>query len=37
MTFKSTKIDSKGGADYEVTGELTLRGVTKTVTLPSRM
>jgi polyisoprenoid-binding protein YceI len=33
ITFKSTNIDSKGGADYAVTGELTIHGVTKTVTL----
>ena len=32
ITFKSTNIDSKGGADYEVTGDLTLHGVTKSVT-----
>ena len=33
MTFKSTNIDSTGGPDYAVTGELTIHGVTKTVTL----
>jgi polyisoprenoid-binding protein YceI len=33
MTFKSTNIDSKGGADYAVTGDLTIHGVTKAVTL----
>ena len=32
MTFKITNIDSEGGADYSVTGELTLHGVTKAVT-----
>ena len=32
MTFKSTDIDSTGGANYEVTGEFTLHGVTKPVT-----
>ena len=32
MTFKSTNIDSTGGADYEVTGDFTLHGVTKPVT-----
>jgi polyisoprenoid-binding protein YceI len=32
ITFKSSNIDAKGGADYEVTGELTLHGVTKAVT-----
>ena len=33
MTFKSTNIDSRGGADYDVTGDLTIRGVSKSVTL----
>ncbi len=33
MTFKSKNIDAKGGPDYAVTGELTIHGVTKTVTL----
>jgi polyisoprenoid-binding protein YceI len=33
LTFKSTNIDSTGGADYSVTGDLTVHGVTKTVTL----
>ena len=33
MTFKSTNIDSKGGADYDVTGDLTIRGVSKSITL----
>jgi polyisoprenoid-binding protein YceI len=32
LTFKSTNIDSTGGADYAVTGDLTLHGVTKSVT-----
>jgi polyisoprenoid-binding protein YceI len=32
MTFKSTKI-VKGGKGYKVTGDLTIRDVTKTVTL----
>ncbi len=32
ITFKSTNIDSTGGADYAVTGDLTLHGVTKAVT-----
>ena len=31
ITFKSTNIDAKGGADYEVTGDFTLHGVTKAV------
>jgi polyisoprenoid-binding protein YceI len=33
IVFKSTNIDSKGGADYTVSGDLTIRGVTKSVTL----
>jgi polyisoprenoid-binding protein YceI len=33
LTFKSTSIRSTGGRDYEVTGDLTIRGVTKSVTL----
>ncbi len=33
ITFKSTNIDSKGGADYAVSGDLTIHGVTKSVTL----
>lgn len=32
LTFKSTNIDSTGGANYAVTGDLTLHGVTKLVT-----
>jgi polyisoprenoid-binding protein YceI len=33
MTFKSTSIRSTGGRDYAVTGDLTIRGITKSVTL----
>jgi polyisoprenoid-binding protein YceI len=33
IVFKSINIDSKGGADYSVAGELTVHGVTKSVTL----
>ena len=33
LTFKSTSFKSTGGKNYEVTGDLTLHGVTKTVTL----
>jgi polyisoprenoid-binding protein YceI len=33
MTFKSTKITAKGQDAFEVTGDLTMRGVTKPVTL----
>lgn len=32
MTFKSTKIEKKGDDEYAVTGDLTVRGVTKSVT-----
>ncbi|HEX4202893.1 MAG TPA: YceI family protein [Ktedonobacteraceae bacterium] len=32
LTFKSTNIDSLGGNDYNITGDLTLHGVTKPVT-----
>jgi polyisoprenoid-binding protein YceI len=31
ITFKSSNIDSTGGPDYEVTGDLTIHGVTKSV------
>ncbi len=34
ITFKSTKVVSKGNNGYEVTGTLTMHGVSKTVTLP---
>ena len=33
ITFKSTKIAAKGKDNYEVTGDLTMRGVTKPITL----
>ena len=33
LTFKSTSIRSTGDHDYEITGDLTIRGVTKSVTL----
>lgn len=33
LTFKSTSISKKGAHDYEVVGELTMHGVTKTVNL----
>lgn len=32
MTFKSTKVEPAGEAEYKVTGDLTLHGVTKPVT-----
>jgi polyisoprenoid-binding protein YceI len=34
VTFASTAIKALSGNDYEVTGDLTMRGVTKRVTLP---
>ncbi len=34
ITFKSTKIVSKGGDKYDVTGSFTMHGVTKEITLP---
>jgi polyisoprenoid-binding protein YceI len=33
MTFKSTKVEKKGKA-YQMTGDLTIKGVTKQVTFP---
>ncbi|HTS02485.1 MAG TPA: YceI family protein [Thermoanaerobaculia bacterium] len=33
ITFRSTRIAAKGNDTYEVTGDLTMRGVTKPVTL----
>jgi polyisoprenoid-binding protein YceI len=33
LTFKSTSIRSTGDRDYEVTGDLTIRGITKSVVL----
>jgi polyisoprenoid-binding protein YceI len=33
LTFRSASIRSTGGCDYEVTGDLTIRGVTKSVIL----
>ena len=33
ITFRSKKITSSGGKNYKATGDLTLRGVTKEVTL----
>lgn len=32
FTFKSTSIKKKGGEDFELTGDLTLHGITKSVT-----
>ncbi len=36
ITFKSTKIESKGDGVYDVTGDFTMRGVTKTMKFPVR-
>jgi polyisoprenoid-binding protein YceI len=33
ITFKSTNIDAAGGADYVVSGDFTLHGVTRPITL----
>jgi polyisoprenoid-binding protein YceI len=34
ITFASTAIAARGGDRYDVTGDLTMRGVTKRITLP---
>jgi polyisoprenoid-binding protein YceI len=34
LTFVSTGIKASGGNDYAVTGDLTIRGVTRRITLP---
>jgi len=34
ITFTSTAIKHVGGADFEVTGELTIKGTTKSITFP---
>ena len=36
ITFKSTKVEPKGKDTFEVTGEFTMHGVTKTITVPVR-
>jgi len=33
ITFKKTSLTSKGGEDYALTGDLTIAGVTKSITL----
>ena len=33
LTFKSRKVEHVGGDDYKLTGDLTIRGVTRPVTL----
>jgi polyisoprenoid-binding protein YceI len=37
ITFRSTKIEKKGDAEYEVTGDLTIRGTTKPVVLAATL
>lgn len=37
ITFKSTKIEPKGNDQYEVTGEFSLHGVTKTIRVPVKL
>jgi polyisoprenoid-binding protein YceI len=32
MTFRSTRVEPAGGQDYRVTGDLTIRGITRPVT-----
>jgi polyisoprenoid-binding protein YceI len=34
ITFASTSIEHQGGNDFEVTGDLTIKGTTKSVTFP---
>jgi polyisoprenoid-binding protein YceI len=34
ITFASTAIASRGGNDFEVTGDLTIKGVTRSITFP---
>jgi polyisoprenoid-binding protein YceI len=36
ITFVSTKITPKGNDTYDVTGDFTMRGITKTLTVPVR-
>jgi polyisoprenoid-binding protein YceI len=34
ITFRSTSVTHDGGDDFQVTGDLTIRGVTKAITIP---
>jgi polyisoprenoid-binding protein YceI len=36
ITFRSSRVDVHGENDYQVTGDLTIRGVTRPVTLDAR-
>lgn len=35
LSFVSTKVAPKGGNSFDVTGNLTIKGVTKTITIPA--
>ena len=35
ITFQATQLEAKGGENYNITGSLTIRGVTKTIVIPS--
>jgi len=35
LSFVSTKVTPKGGDTFDVTGNLTIKGVTKTITIPA--
>jgi polyisoprenoid-binding protein YceI len=37
ITFKSTSVKKTGASSLDITGDLTVRGVTKTVTIPAEM
>jgi polyisoprenoid-binding protein YceI len=37
LSFTSSKVDSSGGSTLSVTGALTIKGVTKTVTIPVKV
>ncbi|MEO6398877.1 MAG: YceI family protein [Tepidiformaceae bacterium] len=37
ITFKSTRFESKGGDDYKLIGDLTIRGVTNEIALDSEI
>jgi polyisoprenoid-binding protein YceI len=34
ITFRSTSVEHDGGNDFQVTGDLSIRGVTKSITIP---
>jgi polyisoprenoid-binding protein YceI len=37
LSCRSTRVTSAGAGDYEVTGDLTIHGVTERVTIPAKM